>query len=136
VDTLTVDSVSDFAVLSDELRASKRVLVLVIDQPGCEYCAYIYEHEIAPLRLAGEFNASAIFRRIDMTSEEPVTDFQGNATTERTFAKRYQVLVTPTLLFLGDEGATLHEAIVGVSSRDYYGYYLEKAISSARRQLN
>lgn len=136
MDNVNIDPISDFATLGVELASSKRLLVLIVDQPGCEYCAYIYDNEIKPLLRAGNFQTAAVFGRIDMTSDASVIDFQGDVATARDFAQRYHAAMTPTVMFLSSDGTLLHESIVGVSSRDYYGYYLEKAINDAYRLID
>ena len=50
-------------------------------------------------------------------------------------ASRFAARVTPTLLFLDPFGAEIAPRIVGVNTIEMFGYYVDKAIETARKRL-
>ena len=64
-----------------------------------------------------------------------ITDFNGQQIEAKAFSDRYGVRLTPTLLFLDAKGHELTQRIVGVSTIEYFSFYLETAIDQAREKL-
>lgn len=118
------------------LADSKHVPVLILFMaPGCHYCERVLNEFLLPMQRNREYDGKVLMRQIDITSEAPMKDFKGNATTERAFAAANKVRVTPTVKFFlpsGEEGA---DKIVGLLTADFYGGYLDNAIDEARQKL-
>ena len=51
------------------------------------------------------------------------------------FAERYDVSLTPTLLFLNADGIEMSEKLVGIWSEDFYGGFIDNRIDEAREKL-
>ena len=51
------------------------------------------------------------------------------------FASRYEVSLTPTLLFLNADGVEMSEKLIGIWSEDFYGAYIDNRIDEARKRL-
>ena len=69
------------------------------------------------------------------TSRRKVVDFKGDATTHRKLAATYRVKLTPTIWFVDGDGNVLHKPIVGLTTPDYYGYYLDRAIEESLKKV-
>ena len=62
-------------------------------------------------------------------------DFHGRLVSGRDFAEGYHAAITPTLLFLNSAGDEVTDRIVGISNLEYYGFYLNRAIDTARSRI-
>ena len=50
-------------------------------------------------------------------------------------ARRYGARLTPTVLFLDGRGRELTKPMIGINTVEFYGYYLDAAIDTARQHL-
>ena len=73
--------------------------------------------------------------QVDMRSDRPVLDFQGQATTHDALIRAWKIRIAPTVLFLGADGRELAPRLAGASLPDFYGAYLEQRLSTARQAL-
>ncbi len=69
--------------------------------------------------------------RVDRRSQEKIKISNGEVISTRRFLIDYDATFTPTILFLDGEKHQLVEKIVGLTTADFYGFYLEKAIDEA-----
>jgi len=106
------------------------VLAFTADQ--CPYCDYVKESHLIPMRKRGE---AVTIREVDVSSHRNLTNFAGETVQRRDLGDQYSVRVTPTLVFLTPEGEVAAESLVGVTSRDYYGLYLERRVESVREAM-
>ncbi len=51
------------------------------------------------------------------------------------FAARYDITLTPTLLFLNGDGIEMSDKLVGIWSEDYYGGFIDNRIDEGREKL-
>jgi thioredoxin-related protein len=109
----------------------KEPLVLLISLPGCPYCELVRRNYLLPMRAEG-LHAW----QIDVTdSRHTVFDFQGKVSSGAALAAQFAATITPTVLFFGAQGTELADRLAGVASADFYGGYLDDAISRARAAL-
>jgi len=122
---------------ADAAEASKaNSLMLVIATVGdCVYCEVVKEEFLKPLMASGELDGVAIVRELPLDGLD-ITDLEGRMVEPVDIGNRYGARFSPTVFFLSPDGKVLHEPIVGLQSRDFYGFYLEKAIAKAKRKLN
>ncbi|MBC7381010.1 MAG: thioredoxin fold domain-containing protein [Burkholderiaceae bacterium] len=111
--------------------ARKEPLVLLVSLPGCPYCELVRRNYLLPMRAEG-LHAW----QIDVTDRRhTVFDFQGRASSGAVLAAQFAATFTPTVLFFSAQGTELADRLVGVASADFYGGYLDDAISRARAAL-
>ena len=110
-------------------------IVVFVTQQGCQFCAALRRHVLYPMIRAGELTDKAIMREVSLDTGFTLQDFSGDEIAGKNFAKRYGAIVTPTLLFLDDDGTEVAEKMVGISNIEFYGFYLLKSLESAREQL-
>ncbi|GEM_PF-1881933 len=111
-------------------RQQQLMLIVLVTLPECPYCEYIKEHHLAPMVGSGELDNIALVRELNLSSVSFV-DFNGTRIEPADFANRYATAFSPTVLFLSPTGEQLHEPIIGMASRDYYGFYLARAIKKS-----
>ena len=117
--------------LADELAVALRhgePLVVMVSLEGCPFCALARNHYLAPLRAEGRL---AIVQ-VDMRTQRPLKDFQGQPLTHDQMVGRWGIKVAPTVLFFGREGVEVAERLVGSSLPDFYGAYLDQRLQQAR----
>ena len=134
--TSALAKIDDFSSVSELSLTNNIPIVLLIEQSGCHYCEIVSEEFLHPLQNSNRFKDKAIFRRISLDSGETITSLNNTDITTDAFCEEYGAKFTPTVLFLDGNGNSLTQKILGMSSRDYYGYELEKSILKAYQSLN
>jgi len=111
--------------------AKREPLVLLVSLPGCPYCELVRRNYLLPMRAEG-LHAW----QIDVTDKrQPVRDFAGRLATGAEMAARWNATFTPTVLFFDTHGIEIAGRLTGVASPDFYGSYLDDALSRARQVL-
>src|SRR5947209_5754114 len=75
-----------------------------------------------------------VFRQVETNKGTKMVDFKGNVTTQKKFATLYKIRMTPTIWVVDGDGNALAEPIVGLSTPDYYGFYIDKAIDESLKK--
>jgi thioredoxin-related protein len=130
--TLAESFVTDARLSTDR----KLPIVVFVSQPGCQFCAALRKQVLFPMIRAGELADRAIFRELSLDAGFTVTDFDGNDISGRNIADRYAAVVTPTLLFLDARGGEVADKIVGIGNIEFYSFYFNRALESARSGLH
>ncbi len=116
--------------------ARERLPILVFfASHGCPYCYEIEELYLKPRLASGAYRNKAIVRVVYTDSARSLRDFHGRKTDQATFARRYGVRFTPTIKLVDADGVELAPALVGLTTRDFYGLYLDEAINGALTKL-
>jgi len=79
-----------------------------------------------------EYGEKVVIRSISLSDNDTLIDFDGSRVSASEFASKYGVIVTPTLIFLDQNGQEVSDKLVGIWSVDYYGAYIDQRIDSAR----
>ena len=119
--------------LGDELSAALRQgepLVVMVSLEGCVFCRIARQSHLAPMHRQGQ-----PIVQVDMRSTQPVIDFGGRQTSHDELARRWNVVITPTLLFFGARGREVVERMEGAYQPDFYGPYLEDRLNRSRAAL-
>ena len=127
----TLAQARNFQQDATTLRPSQ-VLVVMVSQHGCSYCTLIREEFLLPMQRRQDAPNTVMIRELKIDQTQPVTDFDGVPRTAKTLAARYSANLTPTVLILDEKGTLLVPKLVGISTPDFYGYYLDTAIENAR----
>lgn len=105
------DVAEDIATAKEE---GKR-LVMIFEQRGCIYCAKMHEVLLADPEVSDFIKANYKVVQYNMFGDEEVTDLDGEVLTEKTAARKWGYVFTPTMVFLPEEapeGKTVAEAAV------------------------
>ncbi len=109
------------------------VIVLMVSQEHCGYCSRVKEDYLKPL-LKSKNHPPVRILHLDRSDQ--VVDFDGEKRSGSIIASKLGGRFTPTLLFVDGQGNLLHDPIVGLTTPEYYGYYLDEAIVTSRQRLN
>jgi thioredoxin-related protein len=88
--------------VSEAAAAGKRV-ILYFYQDGCPYCKKLLDMNFSLAGTVKRTREKFEVIAINMWGDREVTGFDGEATTEKEFARSLRVMFTPTMLFLNEQ---------------------------------
>lgn len=107
-----------FKDVADDIQAANdegKRLVLIIEQRGCIYCAKMHEELLSDPEVSDYIKANFKVVQYNMFGDEEVTDLDGEVLTEKTAARKWGYVFTPTMVFLPEvipEGKNAAQAAV------------------------
>ena len=131
-----VPLIDDLAALGCDARRRRLPIVLLVSRSDCSYCALLKDEVLNPMVKSREYEDQALLGELMLDSEEPLRGFQGEYELRDDVASRFDADLTPTLLFLAPDGSELAPRILGVNTPELFGFYVDRAIASARVRLN
>ena len=127
--------IDDLAALGRVAGRRRLPIVLLVSRSDCSYCALLKEEVLNPMMKSREYDDQALLGELMLDSVEPLRGFQGEYELRDDLASRFDADLTPTLLFLAPDGTELAPRIRGVNTLEFFGFYLDRAIESARTRL-
>ena len=127
---LTTDLQAD----AEQAQARGVPLLLMFSLDDCPYCMVVREEFLDPMQLSGDYRDKVLMRVIEMDGDF-VTDFDGQRVSADDLAVRYGASVAPTVVLLDHRGQPLVKRLLGISTPDYYGVYLDAAIKQSLLRL-
>ena len=115
--------------------AQGKVYVLYISRPACPYCLKLEKMILMPMLQGHRFDEVLELRELSQARTE-IRSFQGRKLNVAKILARYEILGTPTLLFLDEHGDALVEKISGFHSADFYWNYFDQAVQKSQLRLN
>ena len=125
----------DLKAVGTLARQRQLPVLLEFAATTCGYCHTLESNVLNPMVRSGDYTHKVIMRKVVIDDDAPLRDFDGKTISATDLAKRYGVFVTPTVVLVDGRGMRLTREIVGVSSVDFYGYYLDQAIDGSLRHL-
>jgi thioredoxin-related protein len=118
------------------LAAQKRIPILVVfTSPGCHFCQRVKAEYLLPMQKDPAYKNKVLIRELEVGSQNPLTLFDGSASTEGAFAADQRVFMVPTLKFFDPQGREISEPIVGLLTPDYYFGYIDAAITEGLTKI-
>ncbi|WP_299861802.1 thioredoxin family protein [uncultured Hoeflea sp.] len=105
----------DIAEDIETARDEGKRLVMIFEQRGCIYCAQMHEKLLSDPEVADFIKANFKVVQYNMFGDEEVTDLDGDLLSEKTAARKWGYVFTPTLVFLPEQapdGVSAAEAAV------------------------
>ncbi|MGM0412656.1 MAG: thioredoxin family protein, partial [Pseudomonadota bacterium] len=87
-----------------DARSDDRGLILFWEQEGCPYCEALVETNFSQRPIADYTREHFDVVALNLRGDRPVTDLDGEESTEKALGERMEVQFTPTLLFLIGDG--------------------------------
>jgi thioredoxin-related protein len=75
-------------------------LVLIFEQRGCIYCKAMHETVLSDPEVRDYIQKNFVVVQYNMFGDEEVTDLDGSKLTEKTAARKWGYIFTPTIVFL------------------------------------
>lgn len=130
-----IQSLSDFASTKAEALNSNKIIMLEMSASYCGYCETLEEEIIKPMLRSGDYTDNVLIRQLKIDDTALLNDTSGKQLTPAELAKKFNVKVTPTLLFLDGKGNEVSKRIRGVYSLDFYGSYVDQAIDQGLKVI-
>ena len=105
----------DMAEDIEQARSEGKRLAIIFEQRGCIYCREMHEKILADPEVRDYIAKNFMVVQYNMFGDEEVTDLDGETLTEKTAARKWGYVFTPTIVFLPEEapeGKTVAEAAV------------------------
>ena len=134
-DPAALTEADDLAAAGALAKERKVPVLLFFNRVGCPYCERALREFLVPMEKDPSNAGRVVFRQVEINKQDKMVDFKGDVTTHRKFAQRYKIRLTPTIWFVDGDGNPLAEAIIGLRTPDYYGYYLEQAIDESLKKI-
>jgi thioredoxin-related protein len=110
-------------------------LLLFFDRGDCPYCERALREFLVPMANDPAWRDRAIYRQVEIDRATPLVDFAGTATTHAALAARYGASFAPTVLVVDPRGDPAGPPLVGLMTVDFYGGYLEDAVSAGLKKI-
>ena len=127
--------VDDLAALGRTAGRRRLPIVLLVSRSDCSYCMVIKDEVLNPMMKSREYDDQALIGELMLDAAAPLRWFDGDQGNRDELASRFEADVTPTLLFLGPDGAELAPRIRGINTVELFGFYVDRAIGTARTRM-
>jgi thioredoxin-related protein len=97
--------------------AEGKRLALIFEQRGCIYCKKVHEEVLSDPQVRDYINANYKVVQYNLYGAEEVTDLDGLRLTEKSAARKWGIVFTPTILFMPEKpapGLNVKQAAVAV----------------------
>ena len=131
-----VQQAEDLSSLGRDSSDRHIPIVLMFSSRHCEYCERLEAEFLVPMKRSGEYEDKALIRKLDLDRLTRVVDFNGEKIDAEALADRYDVDVTPTVVFLDHQGRQLAKRLIGLGNVFFYGGLLDEAIEIAHGKLH
>jgi len=126
--------VSDLSKVASLARERELVILIEFASDYCEYCRLLENEFLNPMQIDQDYRLKVIIRSVLLDGAHLFKGFQGELISASELADRYDIEVTPTMVFLDAAGNELSDKLVGIWSIDFFGSYIDKRIDTARRK--
>ena len=110
-------------------------ILLVFSATHCTYCEMLEDEILKPMLISGDYGDKVIIRKINIDLTEDLRDFNGKHIEASDFVNRYNVFVTPTMLFLDSSGEELANRMIGINTVEMYGGFVDDAIDQSIKMI-
>jgi thioredoxin-related protein len=111
------DTFKDLGEDLAEANAEGKRLVLFFEQRGCIYCTKMHNEVFPRPEISSFIEENYFVVQLNLHGDLEVTDFDGETLTEKQIARKWNVMFTPTILFLPEsveDGQNAAQAAVAV----------------------
>jgi thioredoxin-related protein len=128
---VVIEEIRDFSRIARDSNDRRLPILLMFSAKYCSYCVRLEEEFLKPMLRSGDYGDKVLIRKMKIDGSGTVRDFDGKQIPVDEFTDRYNISVTPTVVFLDGSGAQLAPKRVGLSTPDFYGGYLDQSIDLA-----
>ena len=122
--------VRDLEAVAKIARAQHAPVFVAFTLKRCPYCNTARRDYWAPMNSDHAWRGKVVMVELVMDATPELHDFEGKPTTARDFARRFGIRSAPTVIVFDANGTPATPPLVGLSSGDFYGAYLERAIEA------
>ena len=130
-----VREVTDLQAVGQEARGRKLPILIMFSIQGCPYCDVVREEFLKPMLRSGDYDDRVIMLELYSDSYTQLRDFNGQLISSNELTQRYKAGFAPTVVFLDSRGNELAERLIGITTRDFYGGFLDEAIDESLQRI-
>lgn len=93
----------DIAEDIEQAASEGKRLAIIFEQRGCIYCREMHEQVLADPEVRNYIQENFMVVQYNMFGDEEVTDLDGDVLTEKTAARKWGYIFTPTIIFLPED---------------------------------
>lgn len=111
------DTFKDLTEDLAEANAEGKRLVVMVEQRGCIYCDKMHKEVFSREDVSSYIRDNFFVVQINLHGDTEITDFDGEALSEKEAARKWGLLFTPSILFLPEDvesGETAQSAAVAL----------------------
>tara|TARA_Y100000589_G_scaffold69534_1_gene61527 strand:- start:5295 stop:5885 length:591 start_codon:yes stop_codon:yes gene_type:complete len=111
------DTFKDLREDLNEANMEGKRLVLMFEQRGCIYCSKMHNDVYSRDDISSYIEENFYVVQLNLHGDLEVTDFDGEVLSEKAMARKWNILFTPTVLYLSrevEDGLTATEAAVSL----------------------
>ena len=111
------DTFKDLREDLNEANMEGKRLVLMFEQRGCIYCSKMHNDVYSRGDISGYIEENFYVVQLNLHGDLEVTDFDGEVLSEKAMARKWNILFTPTVLYLSrevEDGLMATEAAVSL----------------------
>lgn len=108
---------NSFLVLTDDLaeaEAAGKRFAIIWEQRGCPYCRETHMVNLARPEINKYIRENFSVLQLNLWGSREVTDFDGETMEERALARKWGIMFTPTIMFIGEA----KDNVAGRSGKD------------------
>lgn len=109
--------------------------MIFFSREDCDYCKMLEADHLGVMAHSVSYKDKVIIRKVMLDDYDSIRDFSGKKIDVDELSRRFSISVTPTLVFLDQNGNLLGKKMPGYNRSDFYGYYLDEAINNAKMVL-
>ena len=110
-----------------------KVVILYMSATHCAYCMKLNRDVIEPMLGNKGYQESVLLQKIQIDLILAIVDFNGKVISSDDLIEKYNIIATPTLLFVNSQGEEIADRLEGYQSEEFYWYYLDKSIDKAAK---
>ena len=130
-----VREATDLQAVGQEARVRKLPILIMFSMQGCQYCDVVREEFLKPMLRSGDYEDRVIMLELYSDSYAQLRDFNGQLISANELTHRYKAGFAPTVVFLDSEGDEQAERLIGITTRDFYGGFLDEAIDESWQRV-
>ena len=122
--------VRDLEAVAKIARVQHAPVFVAFTLKRCPYCNTARRDYWVPMNSDNAWRGKVVMVELVMDATPELHDFEGKPTNARDFARRFGIRSAPTVIVFDADGTPATQPLVGLSSGDFYGAYLERAIEA------
>ena len=127
----SLSTVKDLRELKHQAESANLPVLLMFTAADCEYCEAIRNNYLIPMINSGKYSNKILFKQLYIDEYNYLRNEKGELAGGDQVALKYDVEVTPTIVFINAEGKEVSERIVCISGAEYFDRLLDQHISQA-----
>jgi len=131
VSAASIATIKSFKSDANDSEKYQRPIFLYVSAIGCPYCRRLEKDILGPMLKSGEYNNRLLLRKILWEGTDTLYDYNGKEILPEEFLLKYNIMATPTILFLDKNGKEIAKRITGYRTPDLYWYYLDASVDKA-----